>query len=81
VTKTCAVTILVYEREVFMSKFECHDLGMSCSYAVTGETVGEVRQKAIDHARKAHVELFAGATTPEARSKIEKTIEMKIKQV
>jgi predicted small metal-binding protein len=73
--------ILVHEREDLMSKFECHDLGMACSFATTGETVGEVRQKALDHARKAHIELFAGATTPEARAKIEKTIEMKIKQV
>jgi predicted small metal-binding protein len=37
-----------------MEKFECKDLGMACSFVATGNSVEEVKRKAVEHAQKAH---------------------------
>jgi predicted small metal-binding protein len=59
---------------VRMEKFECKDLGMSCDFSVTGRTVEEVRQKALEHAQRVHTDLIKSASTPAQRAEMEKTV-------
>lgn len=35
-------------------EFTCRDIGMDCSFAITGSTDSEIMKKFIDHAESAH---------------------------
>jgi len=56
-----------------MLKFECKDLGMNCNFVATGNTVEEVKKKAMDHAQTVHKDLLAKMTSQE-RADFEKTL-------
>jgi predicted small metal-binding protein len=62
-----------------MPKLECRDLGMDCSFVVTGNTVAEIKQKAIQHAQEVHADVLKTMTTPEQMAEMDKLIEGKIK--
>jgi predicted small metal-binding protein len=60
-----------------MEKFEFKDLGMVCSFVVTGSSVEEVKKKAIEHAQKAHPDVVKSAPM----ASLEKNITGVIKKV
>ena len=63
-----------------MKEFACKDLGIDCSFVATGNTVDEVKKKAMDHATVRHADLLKKmAATAEQKVEFEKTIVSKIK--
>jgi predicted small metal-binding protein len=58
-----------------MSKFQCSDLGLSCDFVATGNTVDEVKQKALTHASQKHPDIIQS----QGRSQVEKLVVSKIK--
>ncbi|MCI0520221.1 MAG: DUF1059 domain-containing protein [Chloroflexi bacterium] len=62
-----------------MPDFACRDLGMDCNQVVHGATMEEVKQKAFDHAREIHAEMFQSMNTPEQLAQVERIIEAKIR--
>jgi predicted small metal-binding protein len=62
-----------------MPKLECRDMGMDCSFVVIGNTVAEVKRKAMQHAQEVHADVLKTITTPEQMAEMEKLMESKIK--
>jgi predicted small metal-binding protein len=56
-----------------MLKFECKELGTNCGYVAQGDTLEEVRKKAMDHAQTVHKDLLA-TMSPQQRADIDKTV-------
>ncbi len=53
-------------------------MGMDCSHVVTGNTVQEVKQKALKHAQEAHADVLQNAT-PQQMDEMDKLMESKIR--
>ena len=63
-----------------MKTFACKDLGMDCSFVATGETVEEVKNKAMAHAQKVHADVLKQMTaTPAGMAEMEKALMKAIK--
>ena len=61
-----------------MKSMKCRDLGMDCNFVATGETVDEVKNKAFDHARTVHAEMFKDMNTPQQMADMEMMVVSKI---
>jgi predicted small metal-binding protein len=59
-----------------MMKFECKELGTSCSYVAQGNTIDEVKKDAMQHVQTVHKDLIAHMSTQQ-RSDMEKTLTRK----
>ena len=59
-------------------KLECKDLGMNCNAVITGNTVEEVKQRAMKHAQTVHKDVLA-KMTPQQLADMDKVITSKIK--
>ncbi len=58
-----------------MKQFACKDLGMDCDFVASGNTVDEVKKKAIEHAQMIHPDIMKKmAPTPAKMAEMEKTI-------
>jgi len=42
------------DKDLIMVSFTCKDLGMDCSFEITGNTNSEIMKKFIEHAESAH---------------------------
>ena len=56
-----------------MMKFECKELGTNCGYVAQGDTLDEVKKKAMEHAQTVHKDLLA-SMSPQQRADIDKTV-------
>ena len=62
-----------------MKQFACKDLGMNCDFVASGNTVDEVKKKAVEHAQVRHADILKKmAGTPVQMVEFEKTIVSKI---
>ena len=62
-----------------MKEFACKDLGMDCNFVAKGNTVDEVKAKAMEHAAAKHADLVKKMTaTPAQKAEFEKTLVSKI---
>jgi predicted small metal-binding protein len=50
--------------ETMLIKYTCKDMGLNCSFKVTGETIEEVTQKALEHVREMHANEFNSMSSP-----------------
>ncbi|MCW5850590.1 MAG: DUF1059 domain-containing protein [Anaerolineae bacterium] len=55
----------------------CRDLGMDCDHVVTGDTVAEIKQKALAHAQEVHADMLR-SMTPEQMAGMDQFLESKI---
>lgn len=39
-------------------RFTCKDMGLSCTFVAKGENLEEVTQKALEHVREKHADVF-----------------------
>jgi predicted small metal-binding protein len=62
-----------------MAQLACRDLGMNCDAVITGKTVDEVKQKAMQHAREVHADVLKKMSSPAQMADMEKMIISKIK--
>ena len=51
-----------------MKTFACKDLGMDCTFVATGETIEEVKNKAMAHAQKVHADVLKQMTSTPAKA-------------
>lgn len=56
-----------------MQKFECKSLGINCNFVATGNTVDEVKMKAMEHAQSVHKDMLA-KMTPQQKADLEQNI-------
>ncbi len=61
-----------------MYKFDCKDMGMQCNFSATGQTVDEVKNKAVQHAQQVHADMLKGMS-PQQVDDLVKAIVDKIK--
>ena len=45
-------------------RYSCKDMGLNCSFKITGETIEEVTKKALAHVQKMHANEFNSMTSP-----------------
>jgi len=57
----------------------CRDLGMDCDFVATGNTVDEVKRKAMAHALEKHADVLKSMSSPAQMAAMEKQIESVIK--
>jgi predicted small metal-binding protein len=56
-----------------MLEFECKELGTKCNYVAKGNTLEEVKKKAMEHAQTVHKDLLASMSAQQ-RADIDKTV-------
>ncbi|NJD60214.1 MAG: DUF1059 domain-containing protein [Anaerolineales bacterium] len=56
-----------------MMKLECKDLGTNCSYVARGNTLEEVKKKAIEHTQSVHPD-FLAKMSPQQKADLDKTL-------
>ncbi len=61
-----------------MHKLKCRDLGMDCDHVVTGESVQEVSDKAMQHAREVHMDVLRTMSSPEQMAAMQELLLSKI---
>ena len=61
-----------------MYSMECKDMGMDCSFKTSGDTIEEVKQKAMAHAQAVHMDVLA-TITPEQLVDMDKLLTSVIK--
>ena len=64
-----------------MKSLACKDLGMQCDFVATGNTVEEVKQKAMTHAQMVHGDILKTMSTPEQMVEMDKTMDRMIKEI
>ena len=64
-----------------MKSLACKDLGMQCDFVATGNTVEEVKQKAMVHAQKVHADILKTMSSPEQMAEMNKTMDKMIKEI
>jgi predicted small metal-binding protein len=57
-----------------MYTFACKDMEMDCGFVTSGETVEEVKNKAMAHAQKAHADVLKNMSTPAQMAKMEEMV-------
>lgn len=62
-----------------MYYFACKDMQMDCGFVTSGETVEEVKDKAMAHAQKAHADVLKKMSTPAQMAEMEKMVVQAIK--
>ena len=62
-----------------MLQLACRDLGMDCDHVVHGESVSDVKQKAMVHATEVHAEVLKTMSSPEQLAAMDQLIEAKIR--
>jgi predicted small metal-binding protein len=61
------------EREK-MLEIHCRDLGMDCDQVITGDTLEEVKQKAMAHVKEEHTDEVNSTSSPEQLADLEELI-------
>jgi predicted small metal-binding protein len=56
-----------------MMKLECKDLGTNCSYVAQGNTLDEVKKKAMEHTQAVHPD-FLAKMSPQQMADLDKTL-------
>lgn len=62
-----------------MYTFACKDMDMDCGFVTSGETVEEVKAKAMAHAQKAHADVLKKMPSPAQKAEMEKMVVHAIK--
>lgn len=62
-----------------MLKLACRDLGMACDHVVEGESVAEVKEKAMAHAKEVHAVQLRAMASPAQMAQMDKLMEKMIK--
>jgi predicted small metal-binding protein len=62
-----------------MYKFTCKDIGLDCKFETTGESVEEVKQKALTHAATVHADMLK-SMTENAKTQLTTAVVTSIKQ-
>lgn len=55
-------------------KYSCERMGLNCPFMLTGETLEEVTQKALEHVREIHANDFNSIHTPAEVEQMEKAL-------
>jgi predicted small metal-binding protein len=63
-----------------MKSLACKDMGMDCDFVATGNTVEEVKQKAMAHAQVVHADILKTMSSPAQMAEMQKTMDKIIKQ-
>jgi predicted small metal-binding protein len=71
---------LTQPKGVKMKSLACRDLGMDCDYISTGNTVEDVKQKAMAHAQVVHADVLKTMTSPAQMAEMQKLMDKMIKQ-
>jgi predicted small metal-binding protein len=56
-----------------MMKIDCKDLGTNCDYVARGNTLEEVKKKAMEHAQTMHKD-FLAKMSPQQKADLDKTL-------
>lgn len=56
-------------------ELHCRDLGMDCNFVATGDSVAEVKAKAMAHAEEIHADILKTMSSPEQMAEMDKMIE------
>ena len=60
-------------------QFTCRDMGMDCDFVATGNTVAEVKAKAMAHAQVVHADMLKTLSSPAQMAAMEQQLQSVIK--
>ncbi len=55
-------------------KYSCKSMGLNCPFVVKGETIEEVTQKALEHVREQHSDVFNTIQSPAEIEQMEQAL-------
>ena len=62
------------KEETMLIRYSCLDMGLKCPFVVKGETMEDVKKKALEHVLEKHINEFNSIHTPEEIDKMEQSL-------